>query len=171
MEMSEAASLPKLNSEPLYYRSYRGEEDLPCIRALIDKDLSEPYSIFTYRYFLNQWPQLCLLCFFEKECIGCIVCKMEPNKRNILRGYIAMLAVRQDFRRQGIGMELVRKVIERMKQDGCQEVVLETEITNQAALCLYRRLGFSRDKLLERYYLNGNDAFRLKLRLRSIRDS
>lgn len=48
----------------------------------------------------------------------------------------------------GIGMELVRKVIERMKQDGCQEVVLETEITNQAALCLYRRLGFSRDKLL-----------------------
>ncbi len=28
---------------------------------LIDKDLSEPYSIFTYRYFLRQWPQLCYM--------------------------------------------------------------------------------------------------------------
>ncbi|GJQ08892.1 hypothetical protein GpartN1_g683.t1 [Galdieria partita] len=167
--MSDEVS--KERSENVFYRSYQGEEDLPDIRALIDKDLSEPYSIFTYRYFLNQWPELCLLGFFQKECIGCIVCKMEPNKRNILRGYIAMLAVRQDFRRQGIGMELVKRVIERMKTSDCQEVVLETEITNKAALCLYRKLGFIRDKLLERYYLNGNDAFRLKLRLRSMFNS
>lgn len=31
------------------------------IQALIDADLSEPYSIFTYRYFINQWPHLCML--------------------------------------------------------------------------------------------------------------
>jgi hypothetical protein len=30
-------------------------------QALIEKDLSEPYSVFTYRYFLNNWPDLCLL--------------------------------------------------------------------------------------------------------------
>ncbi|GJD10445.1 N-alpha-acetyltransferase 30 [Galdieria sulphuraria] len=169
--MSDEVETSKDNSDSVFYRSYQGEEDLPYIRALIDKDLSEPYSIFTYRYFLNQWPQLCLLAFFQKDCIGCIVCKMEPSKRNILRGYIAMLAVRQDFRRQGIGMELVKRVIERMKISDCQEVVLETETTNKAALCLYRKLGFIRDKLLERYYLNGNDAFRLKLRLCSIFNS
>ncbi len=27
---------------------------------LIDNELSEPYSIFTYRYFLQQWPNLCV---------------------------------------------------------------------------------------------------------------
>ena len=25
---------------------------------LIDTELSEPYSIFTYRYFINSWPQV-----------------------------------------------------------------------------------------------------------------
>jgi len=35
--------------------------DLPKVMKIIDKELSEPYSIFTYRYFLHQWPQLCFL--------------------------------------------------------------------------------------------------------------
>ena len=29
--------------------------------ALIDSELSEPYSIFTYRYFINNWRNLCFL--------------------------------------------------------------------------------------------------------------
>ena len=46
---------------------------------------------------------------------------------------------------------------------GCDEAVLETEVTNLGALRLYEGLGFVRDKRLHRYYLNGNDAFRLKV--------
>ena len=34
---------------------------LPAIRALILKDLSEPYSIYVYRYFLYQWGHLCFM--------------------------------------------------------------------------------------------------------------
>lgn len=45
----------------------------------------------------------------------------------------------------------------------CHEVVLEAEVTNKGALRLYENLGFMRDKRLQRYYLNGNDAYRLKL--------
>jgi peptide alpha-N-acetyltransferase len=49
-------------------------------------------------------------------------------------------------------MELVKRVIQRMKDSDCREVVLETEVTNKAALCLYRKLGFIRDKLLVSMY-------------------
>ena len=45
----------------------------------------------------------------------------------------------------------------------CLQVVLEAEVTNKAALGLYANLGFVRDKYLHRYYLNGADAYRLKL--------
>ena len=38
---------------------YESENDLPGIMALITKDLSEPYSIYTYRYFIHNWPQIC----------------------------------------------------------------------------------------------------------------
>jgi len=60
----------------------------------------------------------------------------------------------------------VRKCIEAMKLQGCEEVVLETEIKNKGAMALYENLGFIRDKRLHRYYLNGGDAFRLKLWLK-----
>lgn len=37
------------------YRQYTGESDLPHIMALVQHELSEPYVIYTYRYFLHQW--------------------------------------------------------------------------------------------------------------------
>jgi peptide alpha-N-acetyltransferase len=48
----------------LQYVQYEGakeEEYLPSIRQLISKDLSEPYSIYVYRYFLYQWGNLCYM--------------------------------------------------------------------------------------------------------------
>lgn len=48
------------------------------------------------------------------------------------------------------------------KDYGADVVLLETECSNIAALSLYEGLGFSRTRLLKRYYMNGNDAYRLK---------
>jgi peptide alpha-N-acetyltransferase len=39
----------------ILYRQYVGESDLPHIMALVQSELSEPYVIYTYRYFLHQW--------------------------------------------------------------------------------------------------------------------
>ena len=75
-----------------------------------------------------------------------------------------MLAVDKDYRKLGIGSTLARQAIDRMHEhEQCASVVLETEITNTGALRLYGNLGFARDKRLYSYYLNGVDAFRLKL--------
>lgn len=41
--------------------------------------------------------------------------------------------------------------------------MLETEVVNKGALKLYDNLGFTRVKILPKYYLNGGDAIRLKL--------
>lgn len=69
---------------------------------LIDKSLSEPYSVFTYRYFLHQWPNLCYLAFDGAKAVGVIVCKMDDH-RGHLRGYIAMLVVDNTYRGRGLG--------------------------------------------------------------------
>ncbi|XP_032625102.1 N-alpha-acetyltransferase 30 isoform X1 [Chelonoidis abingdonii] len=148
------------------YVRYESELQMPDIMRLITKDLSEPYSIYTYRYFIHNWPQLCFLAMVGEECVGAIVCKLDMHKKMFRRGYIAMLAVDSKYRRKGIGTDLVKKAIYAMVEGDCDEVVLETEITNKSALKLYENLGFVRDKRLFRYYLNGVDALRLKLWLR-----
>jgi len=67
------------------------------------------------------------------------------------------------MRKRRMGSMLVQLAVRGMRDGGCDEAVLETEITNSGALRLYEGLGFVRDKRLHRYYLNGNDAFRLKV--------
>lgn len=142
---------------------YAGEaEHLTLVRALVERDLSEPYSIYTYRYFINNWPDLTFVAYCGEIAAGCIVSKLSLYKGR-LRGYIAMLTVEQAFRRRGLARLLVSRTIEQMGSHGCHEVVLETESTNLAAQRLYVGLGFVKDRRLLRYYLNGNDAFRLKL--------
>ncbi|XP_034084406.1 N-alpha-acetyltransferase 30 [Gymnodraco acuticeps] len=154
------------DSHGICYVRYESELQMPWIMRLITKDLSEPYSIYTYRYFIHNWPQLCFLAMVEQECVGAIVCKLDMHKKMFRRGYIAMLAVDSKHRRKSIGTNLVKKAIYAMVEGDCDEVVLETEITNKSALKLYENLGFVRDKRLFRYYLNGVDALRLKLWLR-----
>jgi len=154
------------------FRMFESEEDLTTIISMIEKELSEPYPIYTYRYFVQKWPELTELAYFkddpEKKCIGCVVSKLEPHIKqsegtNKLRGYIAMLAVDPNHRRLGLGRTLVVRTMDLMKEKGVEEIVLETEITNIAALKLYESFGFVKEKRLQQYYLNGNDAYKLKL--------
>jgi hypothetical protein len=68
---TDADTSKAINAEPpiikvdgLRYVSYGNEKEspyLPAIRQLISKDLSEPYSIYVYRYFLYQWGDLCFM--------------------------------------------------------------------------------------------------------------
>jgi peptide alpha-N-acetyltransferase len=76
-----------------------------------------------------------------------------------------MLSVNKSWRKRGIASTLVRKSMEVMKENRVEEVILETEYDNAAALSLYESLGFIREKRLFRFYLNGKDAFRLVLEI------
>ncbi|KAH1518411.1 hypothetical protein KXV27_008362 [Aspergillus fumigatus] len=152
------------------YDGSRESEFVSAMRQLISKDLSEPYSIYVYRYFLYQWGDLCFMAMDDTKekdfMVGVVVSKLEPHRGGPLRGYIAMLAVREEYRGRGIATKLVRMAIDAMIERDADEIVLETEITNTAAIKLYERLGFLRSKRLHRYYLNGNSAYRLVLYLK-----
>jgi peptide alpha-N-acetyltransferase len=97
------------------YVDYTDESLLLDIQRLVAADLSEPYSVFTYRYFLHTWPNLCICVYAtssvqkdtERVMIGTIVSKAEYERDdNVLIGYIAMLAVNSQFRRRGIGQKV-----------------------------------------------------------------
>lgn len=146
------------------YHSSKESTYLTAIRQLISTDLSEPYSIYVYRYFLYQWGDLCFMALDEQEnLLGVVISKLEPHRGGPLRGYIAMLAVKEEHRGKGIATKLVRMAIDVMIERDADEIALETEVTNTGAMKLYERLGFLRSKRLHRYYLNGNSAFRFVL--------
>ncbi|KAK5995773.1 N-alpha-acetyltransferase 30 [Cladobotryum mycophilum] len=175
MDKVGSAKLPA-NLEYIQYEHRLESQYLPAIRSLISKDLSEPYSIYVYRYFLCQWSHLCFMALdpADSSLIGVIICKLEVHSSHsppTRRGYIAMLAVATPFRGHGVATALVKRAIEAMTKRNADEIVLETEETNIPAMRLYERLGFIRSKKLHRYYLNGNSAYRLVLPLKSMENN
>ena len=158
------------NNSTILYLDYEDETQLSKIQEMAAANLSEPYSVFTYRYFLQNWPNLCICAYNEEiingvktrgSMIGTILCKLERNddenslnesEHTSYRGYIAMLIVDTSARKRGIGLKLSMLAIERMIENGCDVIVLETEACNATALALYDKLGFVREELLPRYY-------------------
>lgn len=108
------------------YDGSRENEYVSAMRQLISKDLSEPYSIYVYRYFLYQWGDLCFMAMDDTKekdyMVGVVVSKLEPHRGGPLRGYIAMLAVREEYRGRGIATKLVRMAIDAMIERDADEV-------------------------------------------------
>jgi len=144
MSKNSDDKLKAANSAELRYVPYEDQDKssyLLAIRQLISKDLSEPYSIYVYRYFLYQWGDLCFMVrssnnlFIETfpltlwqtldgddNLVGVIVCKLEPHRGGPRRGYIAMLATQQSHRGQGIATKLVRMAVDKMIENDADEV-------------------------------------------------
>ena len=64
MMMAKLGGDDKLNSSSIDYIQYDPAKEaqyLSAIRQLISQDLSEPYSIYVYRYFLYECGDLCFM--------------------------------------------------------------------------------------------------------------
>jgi len=161
-----------MEDDNIIFQAFGNEKATPYLedmRTMISEGLSEPYSIYVYRYFLHQWGDLCYLALDGRDLIGVVICKLEKHRdHQALRGYIAMLVVKEEYRGRGLATKLVKMAIDAMIARNADEVALETEVTNTSAIKLYENLGFLRSKRLHRYYLNGNSAFRLVLYLKSM---
>ena len=153
----------------IQYDSAKEKEYVAAIRQLISKDLSEPYSIYVYRYFLYQWGDLCymvrsisihleggtdlLKAMDEKDTLaGVVVSKLEPHRAGPMRGYIAMLATKEEHRGKGIAKHLVRMAIDAMIERDADEVNLTSGVVQfpRRQRLTSRRLHSRRKKLTKR---------------------
>lgn len=79
------------------------------------------------------------------------------------------IAIAPEFRREGIGEALLRHMINKAEEEGCTLVTLEVRGGNDAAMSLYRKLGFREVGRRKGYYAKGGeDAVLMDLDLRTI---
>lgn len=64
------------------------------------------------------------------------------------------IAVHPDYRRQGIGQNLVERLIRELKAQGNHSLMLEVRVSNENARKLYEKLGFVQVGLRKNYYRN-----------------
>lgn len=77
--------------------------------------------------------------------------------------HVLNIAVHPDWRRHGIGAELMAAAIAEAKGSGVQLITLEVRRSNLAARKLYRRFEFEERRFRRHYYGPGEDAIIMEL--------
>lgn len=93
--------------------------------------------------FLARNPGCSLVACEEQVLVGAVLCGHDGR-----RGYIHHLAVRDSYRRRGVGRRLVNECLRRLKLSGIQKCHLFVFENNVSAIAFWRGIGWTgRDEL------------------------
>jgi len=127
--------------------------------------LPEHYSDYFYESLLEELPEAFIVAEISGKIVGYIMCKMEHGFSNfkklgfVKKGHVVSIAVINEHRSKGFGSALVNESIEGVKIRQCSELYLEVRCSNNDAVRLYEKLGFSITQKLKAYYRDGEDAY------------
>jgi len=88
-------------------------------------------------------PDLFLVGLLEGRIVACVMAGYEGH-----RGWLNYLAVDPEYRRRGLGREMVTEAERRLKAAGCPKVNLQVRRSNVGAIDFYRRLGYDVDDVV-----------------------
>ena len=129
------------------------------------RTLPEHYSDYFYESLLEELPEAFIVAEISSKIVGYIMCKMEHGFSNFIKlgfvkkGHVVYIAVLDEHRRKGFGSVLVNEAIKGVKTIQCSELYLEVWCSNNDAVRLYEKLGFSIIQIIKTYYRDGEDAY------------
>jgi len=141
------------------------EEHLAHINAILE--LSPEAAAWKNRSLIESFKQhpACFLVAWQDKEIAGFIC----GRSVIDEGEILNLAVKPEFRRQGVGGALIRALLDVFASQQISQVFLEVRKSNTSALSLYQRLGFRQIGERPDYYRNPvESAIVLSLSARAI---
>jgi len=129
------------------------------------RTLPEHNSDYFYESLLEELPEAFVVAEISGKIVGYIMCKMEHGFSNfkklgfVKKGHVVSIAVMNELRSIGFGSALVNESIKGEKIRQCSELYLEDRCSNNDAVRLYEKLGFSITQRLKSYYRDGEDAY------------
>ncbi len=157
--------LKNINPEEFEIKSLSSEH-ISSVAKLEELCFSMPISVNNLRSILINGIGNGFVCIETNSCRiaaygGVIVAADEAQVLNI--------ATHPDFRKRGLGKEIVKTIIDYSKGRGAEYITLEVRENNIAAISLYKSFGFCEVGRLKQYYKNPcEDALILKLELGSL---
>jgi ribosomal-protein-alanine N-acetyltransferase len=139
----------KLYDVPAMARIEREAFDEPWSAAEITKDVTAGGGLYVAAALLDE------------EIAGYAEIRIVAGEAQVYN-----IAVAAEKRREGIGEALLRHMIEKAEESGCTVLNLEVMDGNEAAMELYRKLGFREVGRRKGYYAKGRrDAVLMDLAL------
>ncbi|MGI5938407.1 MULTISPECIES: ribosomal protein S18-alanine N-acetyltransferase [Methanoculleus] len=131
--------------------------DIPEICALERVSFVDPWDERTFREALAAYPETFFVARNNGDLAGFVSGGIEDTGEEVY-GHVMNLAVAPEYRRKGIGWQLIRRLEREYVILGASGVQLEVRISNTGAQEFYRRLGYREVFQIAAYYANDEDA-------------
>ncbi len=139
--------------------STKGKQDVCVhIRWMIRRDMPEVLEIETSSFEFPWSEDDFIRCLRQRNCIGMVaehdeqvvgfmVYELHKDQLHILN-----FAVHRDFRRLGVGKQMVGKLISKLSHQRRSRILLEVRETNLPAQLFFRAMGFRAVSVLRDFY-------------------
>lgn len=142
------------------------------IRWMIRRDMPEVLQTEQESFEYAWTEEDFLRCLRQRNCIGMVAEQGEKvvgfmiYELHKARLHILNFAVHPEFRRSGVGMQMVNKLISKLSSHRRTRITLEVRETNLAAQVFFRTQEFKAVRVLREYYDDtGEDAYMMHYRL------
>lgn len=124
-------------------------QDIPQMAQMEKAYFSYPWSEAAFAHEMESPIALWLVAAEGATVVGYIGSQISFGEADMMN-----LAVRQEYRRQQMGEQLVRRLIKCLRARGVTSLSLEVRASNQPAIALYEKLGFAAVGCRRGYYRN-----------------
>jgi [ribosomal protein S18]-alanine N-acetyltransferase len=128
-------------------------EDVPAVHAIDNLSFSLPWPERSFRFELTGNP---VSRGWVAEMDGKIAA-MLVLWFIVDEAHIATIAVHPDFRRRGIGEQILLHALRSVQEEGARRAFLEVRAGNLAAQAMYKKYGFEVAGVRPRYYKDNNE--------------
>jgi len=121
--------------------------DMPEVLAIENQSFEFPWCEDDFLRSLRQRNCIGMVAECDERIVGFMIYELHKNRLHILN-----FAVRAEFRRRGVGSQMIRKLIGKLSQQRRNKILLEVRETNLPAQLFFRSSGFRAISLLREFY-------------------
>src|SRR2546429_261002 len=135
--------------------------DIPAVASIVREALRENYPTSLYLDIHRWWRDGFLIADLDGHPVGFLAAVISSDGQ----ARILMFAVSAGCRRRGFGRQVMDAFVPRCAIRGIRQIELEVRISNDEAIAFYKRYGFEIAGVLEKFYTDGEDGYKMFKRL------
>ena len=121
--------------------------DMPEVLGIENQSFEFPWCEDDFLRSLRQRNCIGMVAECDERIVGFMIYELHKNRLHIMN-----FAVRAEFRRRGVGSQMIRKLIGKLSQQRRNKILLEVRETNLPAQLFFRSSGFRAISLLREFY-------------------
>lgn len=135
------------------------KDDLEALISIEKISFNSPYADDLMKYIVQNKNAINLVAEKDGEIIGYIFAVLRSKRE----GHVISIAIKPNFRKKGVGLNLIKEIVRILKLNKANKLILEVNVANKNAINFYKKIGFKTTSLLEKYYDNREDAYKMEL--------